>query len=285
MQRFIFFIVRDICFLLSQSWILEIFANIFKDLSCSLSEMFVFFFHKVEYWTCSSSYFCQFLCLIFLSRQVFTKRMPTVCGERYRNPKILKTLCSSCLVYSFGSKCLKFLWDLKFQKCLRWVFCESRSVTLSHKLLTSSWSPSNLPELENFQDVQDFPTDALFQTQDFWKPPFPIEPEANFDLDFWTLIPHFVIYLSLHPPHLLDWDYFCLHDMGENPFSQLSVWLFVCLAVASIYCSSIQILSRLGWSVTHSGSSAVVVSGQCCSKQGEGQKWSSQKIHFLIKSK
>ena len=36
--------------------------------------------------------------------------------------------------------------------------------------------------------------------------------------------------------------------------------------------------------MTHSGSSAVVVSGQCCSKQGEGQKWSSQKIH-LIKTK
>ena len=221
MQRFIFFIVGDICFLLSQSWIFEIFANICKDLSLSSSEIFLFFFHKVEYWTCSSSYFCQFLCLIFLSRQVFTKRMPTVCGERYRSKKILKTICSSCLVYSFGSKCLKFLWDLKFQKCLRWVFCESRSVTLSHKLLTSSSSPSNLPELENFQDVQDFPTDALFQTQDFWKPPFPIEPEANFGLDFWTLTPHFVIYLSLHPPHLLDWDYFCLHDMEDSPLSQL----------------------------------------------------------------
>ena len=134
-QRFIFFIVGDVCFLLSQSWILDV--QFFLFLSISLPNLFVSAsFHQAN------------------ANRLWWKIQKS------------KTLCSSCLVYSFGSKCLKFLWDLKFQKCLRWVFCESRSVTLSHKLLTSSSSPSNLPELENFQDVQDFPTDALFQTRD-----------------------------------------------------------------------------------------------------------------------
>ena len=96
-------------------------GNICKDLSFSLSEMFVFFFHKVEYWTCSSSYFCQFLCLIFLSQQVFTKRMPTVCGERYRSKKFSKqfvlpvlyirsgpSVSSFCGISSFRNVCGEF---------------------------------------------------------------------------------------------------------------------------------------------------------------------------------
>ena len=90
-------------------------------MSLSSSEIFLFFFHKVEYWTCSSSYFCQFLCLIFLSQQVFTKRMPTVCGERYRSKKFSKqfvlpvlyirsgpSVSSFCGISSFRNVCGEF---------------------------------------------------------------------------------------------------------------------------------------------------------------------------------